>query len=829
MPGLISTNLHNRRTVFAISLLAYVVLFVFIGRREGHGAILALFPVLTVALCWGWRAGLAAGLCAFPLNMLMLTLIGLDWKPGMLTSVGIIGHVVFVLLGVFMGYIRDLFIQRQEANERLQEEMERRARDMELLRSTEMRLEIIIRESIDAIVITGAMMSRITMVNLAFLELVGRTQDEVLGGSVFNFMPVADRRYETVLGDELVIDERVYAEMLAKMEELAERGRVSNWEFYLLNSSGLAVPLEASAVSFNAAQLEHEGAVMVFHDITHRKRIERRLQQANERLQLEIAERARDFEALQSAQERLAIIIEQSGDSIFISESMDMTFQMCNKAFCDLVGFDRAALMGESIFNLLPIIGQRYTAMMGDEIVIDETFYEKSRPMMGQLQEQGMITNWDLFFVNRDQKLVPVELNIRYMYNEQQEFVAAVSMVRDITQRKLFERELQQAKDFLENIIENSIDGIIISDATGHITMVNRAFEEIIDQQRDELFGQTPVVFSVFDEGHYETTVGEHVRVSRDYFTEAFAAMEKFFQDGKISGLLFYLKRKDGRLVEVEDSITMLYNRQGQSVGSVSIMRDITARKRMEHVLVRQRDQLAVANKELESFSYSVSHDLRAPLRSISGFSSALTEDFGHVLPAEGRRYLERIRAASGRMGGLIDDMLKLSRVTRYDMRREQVSLSALAADIAAQLREQERGRDVFCTIEPGLIALGDAHLLRIAVENLLGNAWKYTGKRPRAEIYFGTAAEGDAALPEHARGAAVYCVRDNGVGFDMAYADKLFGAFQRLHAEREFPGTGIGLATVQRIVHRHGGRIWAQSAPEAGATFYFTLTQEGS
>ena len=200
------------------------------------------------------------------------------------------------------------------------------------------------------------------------------------------------------------------------------------------------------------------------------------------------------------------------------------------------------------------------------------------------------------------------------------------------------------------------------------------------------------------------------------------------------------------------------------------------------------------------------------------------------MLPAAEARAIGRSRhdgCSDGR--DLIDDMLKLSRVTRHEMRREQVSLSALAADIAAQLREQGQGRDVSWTIEPGLTVLGDGHLLRIAVENLLGNAWKYTGTRPRAEIYFGTADEPGGAGAEHVRGAVVFRVRDNGVGFDMAYADKLFGAFQRLHAEREFPGTGIGLATVQRIVHRHGGRIWAQSAPEAGATFYFTLTQEGA
>jgi PAS domain S-box-containing protein len=817
--------LNNRKAIFIFSLLAYTLLFQLIARREGHGAILALLPVLTVALCWGWRAGLAAGFCAFPVNMFMMTVAGLDWKPGMLTSVGIIGHIAFIIEGAFVGWIRDLYLERQQFNELLQQEMARRDRDMELLRSAEQRLQAIIQESVDAIVITGKMMSQITMVNSAFLELVGCTAEEALRGSFFDFMPVFEKRYETVLGDEMVVDEQMYAEMLARMSELADHGRVSNWEFFLLNSSGLAVSLEANAVYFHNGQGEREGAAVVFRDITQRKRSERRLQQANERLQQEIAERARDFETLQSTQERLAIIIEQSGEGIFISDSMDMRFQMCNKAFCDLVGFDRADLTGESIFNLLPEIGKRYMTTMGDEIAIDNAFYEKSRPMMGLLQEQGMISNWELSFVNRDQKLVPVEINIKYMYNERKEFVAAVSIVRDITQRKLFERQLQDAKDFLENIIETSLDGILISDSKGHIISVNQACTDFMGYDASDLLGLTPVSFTFFDEGWYETTQGEQVHVSMADMTAAYSRMDEFFKAGKITNYIFYIKRKDGRLAEVEANIAMLYSQKGEAVGSVSIMRDITARKRMEHELVRQRDQLAAANRELESFSYSVSHDLRAPLRSISGFSAAIEDDFGESLPPEVMRYFERIRAASGRMGLLIDDLLKLSRLTRYEMRRETVNLSALASEIATHLQEQEPGRTVIWDIQPNLVVRGDGRLLRIALENLLGNAWKYTGTRERAEIFFGL---DGAEQAQEARGKTAYCVRDNGVGFDMAYAGKLFGAFQRLHAEREFPGTGIGLATVQRIVHRHGGRVWAHAAVDGGATFCFTLAQEG-
>lgn len=240
-----------------------------------------------------------------------------------------------------------------------------------------------------------------------------------------------------------------------------------------------------------------------------------------------------------------------------------------------------------------------------------------------------------------------------------------------------------------------------------------------------------------------------------------------------------------------------------------------TLNAQLEQRVVERTAQLEAANKELEAFSYSVSHDLRAPLRSIGGFSQALLEDYTDKLDAQGQNYLQRVCAATQRMAQLIDDLLNLSRVTRSEMRREEVDLSALAHMIVTELQKTQPERLVEFVIMPGLVANGDARLLRIVLENLLGNAWKFTGKHPHAQIEFG--------LTEHSATHA-YFVRDDGTGFDMAYADKLFGAFQRLHPMTEFEGTGIGLATVQRIIHRHSGRVWVEGAVEQGATFYFTL-----
>lgn len=236
----------------------------------------------------------------------------------------------------------------------------------------------------------------------------------------------------------------------------------------------------------------------------------------------------------------------------------------------------------------------------------------------------------------------------------------------------------------------------------------------------------------------------------------------------------------------------------------------------LEQRVALRTAELESANKELETFSYSVSHDLRAPLRAIDGFSKIVLEDYSNQLDEQGKNYLDRVRAATQRMGDLIDDILSLSRITRLELRYETVNLSAIANEVLEELQKDQPERKVDRHVEPKLVAEGDPQLLRVLLTNLLGNAWKYTGKTAAALIGLGAIRNAD--------GTTDFYVRDNGAGFDMAYVDKLFSPFQRLHSSAEFQGTGIGLATVQRIIHRHGGKIRGDGVPNHGATFYFSL-----
>jgi PAS domain S-box-containing protein len=369
-------------------------------------------------------------------------------------------------------------------------------------------------------------------------------------------------------------------------------------------------------------------------------------------------------------------------------------------------------------------------------------------------------------------------------------------------------RAVEVGHDQLMALIDHTSAVIYMRDADGRYLLVNREYERLFKLQREDIVGLT-------DHDLFPEPIADAFRAND---LQAFARgvpVQVEEQAPSDDGLRTY--------VTVKFPLT---DTRGEAYAVCGISTDITERKLAEEEVRRLNDELEIrvrqrtaeleaSTKELDAFAYSVSHDLRAPLRSLEGFSQVLLEDYAAALDEEAQRYLGRIQANVTRMAQMIDDLLNLSRATRFHLRREHTDLSALAHEVLAELAAQEPGRRVDVEVPDGLIARADPHLVRLVLQNLIGNAWKFTTYRDDASIRLGVRRED---------GIDVFSVEDNGAGFDMTYAHKMFDPFQRLHTVAEFEGTGIGLAIVARIVSRHGGRIRADGTPGGGATFRFTL-----
>ena len=382
----------------------------------------------------------------------------------------------------------------------------------------------------------------------------------------------------------------------------------------------------------------------------------------------------------------------------------------------------------------------------------------------------------------------------------------AVGINLDITEQKLADEALRRSEEKFKVIASCTPDHLLVQDRDLRYTFV---LNPQLGLSEKEMLGRT-----------------DHDFLNREDADRITAIKRQVLETGRAIRLESPLLSSTGETEYFEGSYVPRFDAEGRVDGLIGYFHNVTERKRTEERIQRlnaelqsQAAGLAAANQELEAFAYSVSHDLRAPLRAIDGFGRILLRDQAPLLDEPGRDNLHRIRAATQRMATLIDDLLQLSRTARAGFNRVALDLAPVARAIAAELDAVEPSRRVTWQIAATLPAHGDAALLRIALENLLGNAWKFTGRRDDARIEFGTMERDDGPA---------FFVRDNGVGFDMRYAGKLFGAFQRLHTSEEFPGTGIGLATVQRIIHRHGGRVWAEGETGAGASFYFTLPGGG-
>jgi PAS domain S-box-containing protein len=494
----------------------------------------------------------------------------------------------------------------------------------------------------------------------------------------------------------------------------------------------------------------------------------------------ETAKRRSTEETLRNTQERYRLLFDSNPLPVWVYDLGNLEILDVSAAAVSHYGYARTEFLAFKITDLrppedVPVLLANVANAPGGELDSGPWRHKKKSGEIIDVE----VKSYPLMFAGRKARLV---------------------VALDITERKRTEEALRQSEERFRLTVTNVRDYAIITlDPEGRVVSWNEGAQRIKGYTEEEILGQH---FSRF----YPAADVEAGKTENE--------LEQATKDGHVEDEGWRV-RKDGTRFWANVVITALRDESGRLRGFGKVTRDISERKRAEEEILRRSAELEAANQELESFSYSVSHDLRSPLRAIEGFSQALLEDNADQLDESGKGYFQRIRNATRRMGTLIDDLLNLARVTRAEMHREPIDLSALADELAADLRAGEPTRDVEFEITSGLRVEGDMHLVRAALQNLLENSWKFTSKRTHARIAFGTV---------RSNGQSAYFVRDNGAGFDQTHAQRLFGAFQRLHGMDEFPGTGIGLATVQRIVHRHGGKVWAEGVVDQGATIYFTL-----
>jgi PAS domain S-box-containing protein len=504
-----------------------------------------------------------------------------------------------------------------------------------------------------------------------------------------------------------------------------------------------------------------DGAVVAFgkvtRDLTAQRQAEATLRQSEERLRL-MVENVKEYALLMLDREGRVVSWDTGAERI--------------------QGYHSGEILGQHFSRLYP----------PDDAAQGKPGWELERAAReGQFEDEG----WR---VRKDGSRFWANVVLRPIRDPQGSVVGFAKVTRDLTERRRAEAELRRQKGFVDQLISSSDDGIFAFDRELRYTLWSEGMARITGLGAEEAVGRLVLdVFPFFR----ETGEDKHFAAALEGRTVT-AQGGRYHAGGGVAEATF------------EARYSPLIGASGEIVGGLAIVRDETARVAAERELAR-------SNAELERFSYSVSHDLRAPLRAIDGFAKALDQDYGTTLTAEGQRLLRVIRENAQRMGQLIDSLLNFSRLGRQRLVTTSVDLTALAHAVVAELRGAEEGASVEVAVQPLPSTVGDATLLRQVLINLVGNAFKFTRHRAHPRVEIGS---------QRAGADVAYFVRDNGAGFDMRFVDKLFGVFQRLHHVEEFEGTGVGLALAQRIVERHGGRMWAEGKVNAGATFYFTLPQ---